>query len=850
MSLGRKNKNNLLDIYLDKPRKWGVFGFICGLGLVFASLLLLVGVNGYSVSILALTAIHENNPVQWIIDTAPIILGITAYAIGRIVISQKLEMLNLIALQESNVEQISEFADMIGKGEFDSDIEQLTGTGTLVSALINMKSKLSAGKQSELDHNWKAVGKERISEILREGKNVEEVANQVIYRLVRYIDVVQGAFYKFSGKTNGALLKMVASFAYNRKKHLHKQFGVGQGLVGQAAFEMDTIHRTEIPDEYLTITSGILGDRKPSALLFVPLIAEDELQGVIELAAFENFTELQIAFVEEIAKMTARTLLNLSSLETIANTQKRQHALLEKASEIITIYDEDSKVIYESPSVKNILGYTPEEMLDDVGFSRVHPKGRADIKNMFKHLLDQPKETCELEFSYIKKNGERTWLETVGRNLLHDPAINGIVLNSRDITQRRIAEKEQIMRGKMQSLSENSRNLIIRLDLEGKIVYANPVIEQYTGIEKIDFIDRALLETGINEKASESIMKLMDEVKEKQVMIETEMDFITVKQNLITFVTVIPENDADDRLSSILLVFHDITERKNQEILLQETNKKVSESINYAESIQGSILPSINAIRRLFPESFVLFKPKDVVSGDFPWMHKKGKDLYIAAVDCTGHGVPGAMMSFVGYFLLNEITGHREILSPAKVLDHLHKGVVNTLRQDKEDCKNSRDGMDVALCKIRLNDGSDAESPGELQYSGAHRPLYLLRDGEIIQYKGDSSAVGGVQLEKSRGRKRNSNKTREETEKNKAPFTNHSIQLKHGDSVFFFSDGMPDQFGGENELKYGPKRIRETLAGNGHLEMAQLHDLFEEDLVKWMENSNQIDDILMIGIRF
>lgn len=290
---------------------------------------------------------------------------------------------------------------------------------------------------------------------------------------------------------------------------------------------------------------------------------------------------------------------------------------------------------------------------------------------------------------------------------------------------------------------------------------------------------------------------------------------------------------------------------------LEHQNIRIRESISYAETIQGSILPDNGLIQKYFPDSFMYYIPKDVVSGDFPWFQDKGDDLYIAAVDCTGHGVPGAMMSFVGYFLLNEITGHRKILSPASVLERLHLGVVRTLRQDQESCKNARDGMDIALCKINLKEM-------ELEYAGAHRPLYLVQDGELSQIKGDKNPIGGIQWKKKKAKElvttpEASNGISVSTEKvipkgltgeNFRPFTNHKVKINPGDSIFFFSDGLPDQFGGPEELKYGPKRIRDLIVDNLGQPMGQMAQTLKDDFESWSKGAPQIDDVLMIGIGF
>ena len=266
----------------------------------------------------------------------------------------------------------------------------------------------------------------------------------------------------------------------------------------------------------------------------------------------------------------------------------------------------------------------------------------------------------------------------------------------------------------------------------------------------------------------------------------------------------------------------DSLQRAHDEVKKQ--HRQIKESINYARRIQQSIIPSQKLLQSEIPNSFMFYKAKDIVSGDFPWHFKKGEHIYLAAVDCTGHGVPGAMMSFIGYFLLNSINNYPGYLSPAEVLDRLHAGVRTTLKQDQDE-SNARDGMDIALCCIN-------EKTGEMEFAGAHRPLYILKNGELIQIKGDRKAIGGRRLKKE-----NEN------------FTNNVIQLEEKDAVFLFSDGLPDQFGGPNNKKYSPARIRKAIVENKDLTMAEMKSFFENDFMKWKGETNQVDDVLMIGIQ-
>jgi len=318
-----------------------------------------------------------------------------------------------------------------------------------------------------------------------------------------------------------------------------------------------------------------------------------------------------------------------------------------------------------------------------------------------------------------------------------------------------------------------------------------------------------------NKGKEESIESSYKKLEQENMMLKMNVEELTVTNTHLVSATW-REREMKQQLAVTL---EELTETKK---LVDAQNKSITDSINYAQRIQHALIPNNEEIRSHFKDAFVYFKAKDVVSGDFPWLYKKGKYTYIAAVDCTGHGVPGAMMSLIGNLLLKDLV-NKEDVDPATLLYDLHWGVVKTLKQDEEGNKTA-DGMDVAMCRI------DAES-NEVQYAGAHRPLYHIRNGELEQFKGDKYPIGGNQYE------------------GKNSFSNHIISFEEGDSIYFFSDGFTDQFGGPDQLKFGPKRTRELLLGNSHLQMIEQHDKVKETFESWQGENSQIDDVLLIGIK-
>lgn len=255
--------------------------------------------------------------------------------------------------------------------------------------------------------------------------------------------------------------------------------------------------------------------------------------------------------------------------------------------------------------------------------------------------------------------------------------------------------------------------------------------------------------------------------------------------------------------------------------LIEKQNGLIRDSINYAHRIQSAIIPSTRLIKKHFKNSSILYRPKDTLSGDFPWFYNKVHDFYIGAVDCTGHGVPGAMLSLIGNFKLNEIVQLGK-LEPADVLNLLHSEMQKTLQQD--DTSDVRDGMDVALCRINY-------TKGEFSFSGAHRPLLMLDGGEITEIKGDRRPIGGKPL----------------GDKPWKPFVNHKMELKQGTRMFIYSDGLPDQLNENDTSKFSNKRIRDIITANADKPVKAIVGEVEHELKNWLNNTSQLDDILLIG---
>jgi len=261
-------------------------------------------------------------------------------------------------------------------------------------------------------------------------------------------------------------------------------------------------------------------------------------------------------------------------------------------------------------------------------------------------------------------------------------------------------------------------------------------------------------------------------------------------------------------------------ERQSRKVV--ELYKNVTDSIRYAKRLQDSILPPERRIRELLPDSFVYYRPKDIVSGDFYWVDRVDGRISFAAVDCTGHGVPGAFMSLIGHNGLNQAVRERGSGRPSEILKVLNKLAFNALHKDRDEYL-VRDGMDMALC----NYDPDRRV---LEYAGANSPLYVVRDGEVLKFQPDKRPIGSFELEGQ-------------------DFTDHRILLEQGDMVYIFSDGYADQFGGPKGKKFLYKRFRDLLVEVSRYPAERQSGMLEEAFRGWRGVHEQVDDILVIGMR-
>jgi len=373
--------------------------------------------------------------------------------------------------------------------------------------------------------------------------------------------------------------------------------------------------------------------------------------------------------------------------------------------------------------------------------------------------------------------------------------------------------------------------------------YKAALEDQILGKTLSDSLNKSIFEANLTEKENayeidkrESSIRKLEHLNEVSELKNKQNNYVIAGLLFIALLIIIvslslyKSNKAKQKANQVLNEKNFLIEEQKKAV--EEKNTDITNSINYAKRIQEAILPPKEIKYTLFPDAFVLFRPKDIVSGDFYWFAEKNGRRLISAIDCTGHGVPGAFMSLIGNTFLHEAVNEKGITEPALILNELRNNIISSLKQT-DVIDSTKDGMDMAL--LSFNDADNT-----VEFAGANNPLWLIRNGEIIEYKGDKRPIGYF-----RGKG--------------LPFTNTNIKLMKGDSLYIFTDGYADQFGGivneersplsgqGKKLKY--KKLKEYLLSIQNLPMPQQETFLHEKFNAWKGNLEQVDDVCVIGIR-
>ncbi len=411
-------------------------------------------------------------------------------------------------------------------------------------------------------------------------------------------------------------------------------------------------------------------------------------------------------------------------------------------------------------------------------------------------------------------------------------------------TQKEILENQNTELEKLNLAASNTENVIYIFNPDGKLLWFNESFSSQLGMS-FKAYQQSQKQIDIRDiSAYPEIGAVVDRISNKKESITYETP-VTLNNQKTWFQTTLTPIIEEGSLKYIVAIDTDISRLKNyenkiidqqeefekqkdlaikrrKEVELQQ--REITDSLNYAQRIQSAILPSEKSMMRFFPESFVLFIPRDIVSGDFYWFHRIENKFIYVVVDCTGHGVPGAFMSIIGTYLLNNIIIQNNETRPAEILKQLNRKLKISLKNTDPD-NQTNDGMDVALVVVD-------KTKNTLSFAGALRPLFLFQDGKFIQQKGDkipiTSAIAGNTM---------------------ANFDEYTYDIKKGDSFYLFSDGIVDQFGGLHNKKFLTKRLKQVIFDSQMYEMKEQKKIIQKSIISWKGDKQQIDDILLLGVQ-
>jgi serine phosphatase RsbU (regulator of sigma subunit) len=544
-----------------------------------------------------------------------------------------------------------------------------------------------------------------------------------------------------------------------------------------------------IPDQ--SPAMPVAGDIPESSIWF-PLVSKDKKTlGILTIQSFRKnaYTDYHLSIVRSLAVFTSIALENALLYEHVEQkVRERTAEVVKKKEEIeltyqnVKLLSEIGQVITSSLSVEKIIEATYENInrLIDAPVFWIgiynQEQGRLDFPGAIEKGVKMPVFHISLE--------DRSRLATVCFNDKKTIVINNLPVEF-----------------KIWLPMEKAPNIIIG-EAPMSIIYL-PLISK--------------------EKKQVGVITVQSFVRDAYT--EYHVDIL---RSLAVFVNIALENALmyEQVEQKVIERTAEVVKQKEE---LEEKNKDITDSINYAKRIQEALLPSHEERQRLFPQSFILYQPRDIVSGDFYWFAEKNGKKLIAAADCTGHGVPGAFMSMIGNSFLNEIVSERALTRPGLILDKLRSLVIRALKQSESE-SSAQDGMDISLLCFSEVAGEGENKKIKAEWAGANNPLWLVRNGAYIEYKPDKRPIGF-----SRGKDQQ--------------FSNHSIELQKDDMLYIFTDGFADQFGGEKGKKFKYKQLQQILLAMHNRPMEEQQEMLLYAFRQWKGRLEQVDDVLVIGVR-
>ncbi|MBC7865848.1 MAG: PAS domain S-box protein, partial [Bacteroidia bacterium] len=598
---------------------------------------------------------------------------------------------------------------------------------------------------------------------------------------------------------------------------------------------LQEVHLNEFEDysKYLKEDALLFGTRTES-LCMIPLIIEKKCIGVIQVKSQKkNAYSLQhIEMLRSIASYTAIALANAQVFKIITEAKAELEKLsivAQKTDNGVIICDAKGNLEWVNEGFSRMTGFTLNEIKEKFGHNLNDISFNSEIKKLLRECMET-KHSVFYEELNKTKDGREIWVHTSLTPILDENGeLKKLVAIDSDISEMKKAES---------ALKRSEEQYRILFDRNGDFIFIYDKATHFILDCNQTFIDVYGYTKEEIKKMTPFDLHPMEEQNFVALNIDVESPEIA---NYYTHITKngkhlqVEARSVEIEFNSRhawLVIVRDVTERKKSEEqirrqhdLIEAKNKDITDSINYAKRIQSATLATDAQLKNCFKDHFVLFRPRDIVSGDFYWMHKADNgNVFLATADCTGHGVPGAIMSVIGTTKLEEIVSHRNTENPAEALNFLRKEIIELLNPEGA-LEETDDGIDMVLCNFILNGNGYAK----VDFACAKNPLWLIRENKLIEFLPDKFCVGMDHASQE-------------------SFTRQSIDLVSGDVVYTFSDGYADQLGGPKGKKFKSKVFQELLLTIHKLPMEEQKNILAESMSAWQGEYMQTDDICVIGV--